>query len=111
MVALTLRVKHGDLHSMLFERAIQEGVQIRYNSKVVHVDSETVSVTLEDGERIVSEVVVGADGFSSLVRTAVNGKTVPETRERDVSLTFTIPTDVMKQDEDLKPLANNSDVR
>lgn len=96
---------------MLFELAIQEGVRIRYNSKVVHVDSETVSVALEDGERITSDVVIGADGFSSLVRTTVIGRKVPETRERDVSLSFTIPTDVMKRDEDLKPLTNNSDVR
>ncbi|KAF9465928.1 hypothetical protein BDZ94DRAFT_1252593 [Collybia nuda] len=109
LMADFLFIQHGDLHSMLHEHAIQEGVQIRYNSKVVHVDSEAVSVLLEDGERITSDVVIGADGFSSLVRTAVIGKEVPETRERDITLNFTIPTAVMKQDQDLKSLTNNTD--
>jgi salicylate hydroxylase len=96
---------------MLEEHAIQEGVQIRYNSKVVHVESESVSVLLKDGERISSDVVIGADGFRSLVRTAVIGKTIPENRERDISLNFTIPTDLMREDVDLKPLTNSTDVR
>jgi len=108
LMADFLMIQHGDLHSMLHEHAIQEGVRIRYNSKVVEVDSDAVAVTLENGERIVSDVVIGADGFNSLVRTTVIGKKVPETREREVSLTFTIPTDVMREHEDLRSLVENS---
>lgn len=96
---------------MLSEHAAQEGVQFRYNSKVIHVDSEIVSVTLESGEQIVSDVVIGADGFASLVRTSVIGKKVPEIRERDVSLNFTIPTLLMREEEDLQSLTEDPDVR
>jgi salicylate hydroxylase len=95
----------------LLEHAAQEGVKLRYNSKVVDVNSETVAVTLHSGERIFSDVIIGADGFTSLVRNVVAGQPVPETRERDVSLNFTIPTDVMKAHKDLRSLATNSDVR
>ncbi|GLB41019.1 putative FAD binding domain containing protein [Lyophyllum shimeji] len=109
LMADFLFIQHGDLHSTLCELALHEGVQFRYNSKVIHVDSETVSVTLESGEKIASDMVIGADGFNSLVRTSVIGKKVPETRERDVSLNFTISTDLMREDEDLRSLADNSD--
>jgi salicylate hydroxylase len=96
---------------MLLEHAIQEGVKFRYNSKVVGVNSETVVVTLDSGEQIFSDVIVGADGFNSLVRSVVAGEDVPATRERDVSLNFTIPTEVIKAHKDLQSLATNSDVR
>jgi len=78
---------------------------------VVNVNPDTVAVTLDNGERIVSDVIIGADGFNSLVRTTVAGEQVPGTREKDVSVNFTIPTDVMKAHEDLRSLTTNSDVR
>ncbi|KAG6833144.1 hypothetical protein H0H87_010858 [Tephrocybe sp. NHM501043] len=100
---------HGDLHALLCEEAAHEGVQFRYNSKVIKVDSETVSVTLEDGERITSDVLIGADGFKSLVRTSVVGQQILETRSKEVTLNFTIPTSLME--EDLKPYTEDSSVR
>jgi salicylate hydroxylase len=96
---------------MLLEHAIGEGVKFRYNSKVVDVNSDTVAITLDSGERIFSDVIIGADGCNSLVRTTVAGEEVPETRERDVSLNFTIPTEVMRAHDDLRSLTTNSDVR
>lgn len=96
---------------MLLEHAIQEGVKMRYHSKVVDVNSDTVAVTLDSGERVYSDVIIGADGCNSLVRTTVAGEQVPETRERDVSLNFTIPTAVMRAHEDLRSLTTHSDVR
>ncbi|RDB26714.1 3-hydroxybenzoate 6-hydroxylase 1 [Hypsizygus marmoreus] len=109
LMADFLFIQHGDLQTMLFEQAAQEGVQLRFNSNVTYVDSEAVFVTLESGEQIDSDVVIGADGFSSLVRTSVIGKKVAETRERDISLNFTIPTHLMREEEDLLPLTENSD--
>ena len=96
---------------MLLEHAIEEGVKMRYHSKVIDVNSDTVAVTLDSGERVYSDVIIGADGCNSLVRTTVAGEQVPETREKDVSLNFTIPTEVMKAHDDLRPLTTNSDVR
>jgi salicylate hydroxylase len=103
--------QHGDLHSMLLEHAVQEGVEVRYNSKVINVNSDIVAVTLDGGENIFSDVIIGADGSHSLVRTIVAGERISETRERDISLNFTIPTEVMKAHDDLRSLTTNSDVR
>lgn len=86
-------------------------MKFRYNSKVINVDSEVVAVTLDSGEQIFSDVIIGADGFNSLVRTTVAGELIPETRERDISLNFTIPVEVMKEQPDLSSLTTNSDVR
>ncbi|KAG5645681.1 hypothetical protein DXG03_005519 [Asterophora parasitica] len=94
---------------MLCEQALHEGVQFRYNSNVIRVDSESLSVTLEGGERITADIVIGADGFNSLVRSTVIGKKVLETRERDVSLNFTIPISLMREEEDLRSLTETSD--
>ncbi|KAF5381767.1 hypothetical protein D9615_005435 [Tricholomella constricta] len=109
LMADFLFIQHGDLHSMLCEKAIHEGVQFRYNSNVVYVDPDTLSVTLEGGEIVPADMVVGADGFNSLVRSTVIGKKVPETRERDVTLNFTIPIDLMREEEDLTSLTENTD--
>ncbi|KAG6831553.1 hypothetical protein H0H92_009472 [Tricholoma furcatifolium] len=100
--------KHGDLHSLLCEEAAHEGVQFRYNSKVIDVDSETVSVTLEDGQRITSDMVIGADGCNSLVRTGVIGEKVPEIRTKEVTLNFVIPSHLMQGEADLKSLTEDS---
>ncbi|EPQ32127.1 uncharacterized protein PFL1_00324 [Pseudozyma flocculosa PF-1] len=43
-------------------------------SKVVAVDCDTATVTLEDGSQIQGDVVVGADGIKSTVRDAVLGQ-------------------------------------
>jgi salicylate hydroxylase len=96
---------------MLLEHAIQEGVEVRYNSKVISVNSDVVAVTLDGGENIFSDVIIGADGVNSLVRTIVAGERVSETRGRDISLNFTIPTEVMKAHDDLRSLTTKSDVR
>ncbi|KAG6911039.1 hypothetical protein DXG01_005455 [Tephrocybe rancida] len=108
LMADFLFIQHGDLHALLCDEAANEGVQFRYNAKVVCVDSETVSVTLEDGERISSDMVIGADGFSSLVRTSVVGKQILETRSNEATLNFTIPTSLMEEEEDLRSLTEGT---
>ncbi|KAF8880531.1 hypothetical protein BD779DRAFT_1675877 [Infundibulicybe gibba] len=104
-----LFIQHGDLHSLLFDLASQEGVQFNFNSTVVNVDTQTISVTLQCGEIRYADIVVVADGAGSSVREYVLGRNMPETPNRDVSLTFTIPTDIMRQDDELRPLTETSD--
>ncbi|KAG5652553.1 hypothetical protein H0H81_004614 [Sphagnurus paluster] len=102
-------VQHGDLHSLLCEQAVQEGARFRYNAHVIDVDPETLSITLKSGERITADIVIGADGFNSLVRKSVNGQEVPGTRERDITLNFRIPIDLMRQEDDLRSLTETTD--
>lgn len=98
-----LIIQHGDLYSILLQHALEEGVTIRYGSQVVQVDSTTVTVVLENGERLASDVVVGADGSDSLVRMVVD-KDVRGKKGKDIALNFTIPVKTMKEDEELRTL-------
>ncbi|KAJ7883432.1 hypothetical protein B0H14DRAFT_3432887 [Mycena olivaceomarginata] len=94
---------------------LRAGVKIRWGAVVKAVDCDSLSVTLDDGsgsggeERLHADVVVGADGPNSVVRSAVVGPSVDVAGVRDghMSLTVTIPTNLMQADEDLRPLCED----
>ncbi|KAJ6611200.1 hypothetical protein B0H10DRAFT_1810063 [Mycena sp. CBHHK59/15] len=100
-------IQHGDLQSMLLALATREGVEFRYNAHVASVDCDSVSVTLATGERLYADLVVGADGPDSLVRTEVVGEEITGKRDTHLSLTLAIPTDLMRDDDDLRPLTED----
>nr|GAT57011.1 predicted protein [Mycena chlorophos] len=100
-------IKHGDLHTMLLDLAKREGVEFRYNAPVQSVDCDAVSVTLESGERLDADLVVGADGPASLVRDAVVGEKVTGYKDGHLSLTLAIPTQLMEDDEELRSLTKD----
>lgn len=60
------------MYRIIYEAAIRIGVPIRFNSKVASIDPEEPSVTLTSGEVIIGDIVIGADGPQSLVRSIVN---------------------------------------
>ncbi|KAK7040742.1 hypothetical protein VNI00_009648 [Paramarasmius palmivorus] len=96
--------QHGDLHSHLLEIAIQEGVEIRYNSEVTCL-TDTGAVVLANDELIEPNLIVGADGQTSLTRKYLSSKEVPEEVPSDqLTLLFSIPTERMRDDEDLRHL-------
>ncbi|KAJ7705437.1 hypothetical protein B0H17DRAFT_1037955 [Mycena rosella] len=107
LMADFILVQHGDLQTMLLALAEREGVEFRYNSPVAAVESDSVSVTLASGERMYADLVVGADGPNSLVRTEVLGEEIVGVRDGLLSLTMAIPTDLMRDDEDLLPLTED----
>ena len=71
-----LQLHRADLQEALLA-AIQDrhAADLRLGAEVVHVDDG--GVTLADGERIAADLVVGADGVRSRVRTAVCGASPP----------------------------------
>ncbi|KAJ7100673.1 hypothetical protein B0H15DRAFT_816951 [Mycena belliarum] len=100
-------IQHGDLHELLLGLATREGVEFRYDAAVTAVDSGNVSVTLACGERLHADLVVGADGPASLVRTEVVGEELGGVRDGHMSVTFAIPTALMRDDADLAPLTQD----
>ncbi|KAJ7888802.1 FAD/NAD(P)-binding domain-containing protein [Mycena leptocephala] len=71
----------SDLHDELTRLAIGDGergtpVQILLSSKVVACDPKDGTVTLDNGEIIHADVVIGADGIHSVIRTHVLGYSV-----------------------------------
>ncbi|KAJ7196799.1 FAD/NAD(P)-binding domain-containing protein [Mycena pura] len=70
----------SDLHDELKRLAVGEGegppAQLHLDSKILACDPEAGTVTLANGEVIESDLVIGADGIHSVVRTSILGKVV-----------------------------------
>ncbi|KAJ7168654.1 FAD/NAD(P)-binding domain-containing protein [Mycena filopes] len=70
----------SDLYNELKRLATGEGVgppaQLLLNSKVSTCDPEAGTIKLSDGETITADIVIGADGIHSVVRTSILGHTV-----------------------------------
>ncbi|SBT46046.1 FAD-dependent monooxygenase [Micromonospora auratinigra] len=70
-----LRVVHRNaLHRVLHERAAAEGVTVEHNRRLVGVreTGDTVTATFADGGTATADVLIGADGIHSTVRTLID---------------------------------------
>jgi 2-polyprenyl-6-methoxyphenol hydroxylase-like FAD-dependent oxidoreductase len=67
-------VGRGDLHRVLHDRAVEAGVRFEYGKRLVAADEDPNSVTgrFEDGSTASADVLVGADGVRSTVRTLID---------------------------------------
>ncbi|KIK03269.1 hypothetical protein K443DRAFT_676942 [Laccaria amethystina LaAM-08-1] len=108
LLAEFLFIQHSDLQSLLYDLAVKEGVTFRFNTKVIGADSETVSVSLEGGETLSADVVVGADGYDSLVRGVVTGKKDEGKGEKHLIMTYTIPASLLEADDELRHLRSST---
>ncbi|KAH9837783.1 uncharacterized protein C8Q71DRAFT_561138 [Rhodofomes roseus] len=102
-------VHRADLHRLLYER-VAPHVTLRLNSKVVSVDPEAPSLTLESGEVLRGDLVIGADGVHSTLQQAVVGKKIPATPTGDAAYRALIPTELLLKDPDLKSFVENPEV-
>ncbi|KAI0090692.1 FAD/NAD(P)-binding domain-containing protein [Irpex rosettiformis] len=68
-----LMMKHEDVHRLVYRLAISAGAEVNFGVSVANVSpgSPTPCVTLSSGETIDTDVVIGADGRSSIVRPVV----------------------------------------
>jgi len=67
-------VGRGDLHRVLRERAVEAGVRFEYGMRLVGADQGADSVTarFEDGSSATADILIGADGVRSTVRTLID---------------------------------------
>lgn len=65
----------GEIHRILYEHAINQGVEIRLGTRVEEYfqDEGVAGVVLAGGERIEADVILAADGVRSKARKAVLG--------------------------------------
>jgi salicylate hydroxylase len=67
--------QYDDLHRLLYRLATSTGTEVTYNVCVdrVSVDNnaETVRAFLENGEVTTADIIIGADGYRSIVRDVV----------------------------------------
>lgn len=60
-------VHRAHFHGALHKRALELGVEVRVNSKVVDYDLEAPSTELENGQVLSADLVVAADGKIILI--------------------------------------------
>jgi len=99
-------VSHADVYDMVYEAALKSGVRVRFNSKVTEVDPEEPSVTLETGEVLRADYIIGADGHQSFLREVVTDGQSRQDLEGRMRGTLIhsglIPAEAMEADPDLK---------
>ncbi|KAJ6512654.1 FAD/NAD(P)-binding domain-containing protein [Mycena sanguinolenta] len=70
----------ADVHDELKRLSLGEGegrpVELHFGSKVVACDPEAGTVTFSNGEIVNADVVIGADGIRSMIRTSIIGHAV-----------------------------------
>jgi salicylate hydroxylase len=89
---------------------MDSGATFRFGSRVVKVDSTRASITLENGEEIVADLIVGADGVDGITRSAISGESCDENGNRFLTISCTFPCDEFAGDPELKTLLNDETV-
>ncbi|THH08944.1 hypothetical protein EW145_g2362 [Phellinidium pouzarii] len=94
---------HADLIMMLYKHAVNAGARFSFSSRVININPAAASVTLSNGEEICGDIIVGADGDTSIVRPILFGETNSEVERSGIYTTyiFTISSTLMKDDQEL----------
>lgn len=97
----TLGMYRPDLTDILQQRAVDAGVRIRYGQHVVEVeqDAESATVVTADGVHASYDLLIGADGLRSAVRTAIGIDVEPAPTGMGIWRAFVErPTEVVRTD-------------
>ena len=92
----------ADYQRVLVDEARRLGAQLRLGADVVKVEcnNRRPSVILGDGEEITADIVVGADGLRSEVRTSVLGYVQEPKESGDLAYRITIPRELLENESD-----------
>lgn len=96
-----VRFHRVDLHTGLKQAALESGAEIRTASKVASVDAEAGKITLASGDELKADLIIGADGIRSAVRTAVLGHEEPALPTGLSAFRTLIPMEDLKSISDL----------
>ncbi|KAJ7229415.1 hypothetical protein B0H12DRAFT_1147762 [Mycena haematopus] len=104
-----LVIQHNDLRRKLYSLCLDAGVVFK-DGKAIDVVKSTdgVSVELEGGEFLRGDIVVGADGHNSFVRSFVmDERTEPEHIVSGVNIS--IPTEVIQNNDEFRSLCQENE--
>ncbi|TFK45161.1 hypothetical protein BDQ12DRAFT_695389 [Crucibulum laeve] len=102
-------IHRADLQEMFLDLATPY-MDLRLSSKVVSIDPFSPSVTLESGETLTADLIIGADGVHSRVRDIVVGAPDKPTPTGDAAYRGLVPTSMMLADPELKELVEEGGV-
>ncbi|CAG7979565.1 unnamed protein product [Penicillium olsonii] len=99
-------IHRADLHNAIIDRALAlPNVELRENSPVTGVSFSPASVTLANGDIVRGDVVVGADGIKSTIRShLLEDSTIKAVATGDAAYRIMLPREVMEKDSELKAL-------
>ena len=100
------QIYRPDYHQLLLEAAQSRGVKVRKGCTVSSFNPEDASVTLQSGEIVRGDLLVGADGVKSLARRAI-GKNVEPHETGDTCFRVVIPGEKLLANPRLAPLSKD----
>ena len=98
-------VHRADYHNLLVAKCRQLGVAVRLGARAETVDFAAPSVTLADGSVLAADLVVGADGLKSRLRSLLLGRPSPPFLTGDLAYRILIDVARMRADPALAELA------
>ena len=74
-----ISVKRADLYRAVHDEALRRGIDIRYSSELIDAQTTTegVTATFADGSTATADVLIGADGVRSRVRSVIDPASAP----------------------------------
>lgn len=103
------QIHRADFHRLLLDLA--ESVStLRLNSTVVQIDPSRPTITLQTGEVLHADLIIGADGVKSMCREIVLGEPVKATPTGDAAYRAVIPTSKMMEYPELRELVENPEM-
>jgi salicylate hydroxylase len=99
-------IHRADLHNAIIDRALAlPNVELRENSPVTDVRFSPASVTLANGDIVRGDVVIGADGIKSVIRShLLEDSTIKAVATGDAAYRIMLPREIMEKDPKLKEL-------
>lgn len=77
---------------------------------MVDISSSRSTITLENGEEVMSDFIVGADGVGGIARSVVSGRSPDTSGNRFLTIACTLPCDDFSKDPDLATVLNETSV-
>ncbi|CZR68717.1 uncharacterized protein PAC_18616 [Phialocephala subalpina] len=97
-------IHRADYQQVLWETAKEKGVTLHLGCRVVSVEDETTTVVLRSGERIEADLIIGADGVKSTVRTIAISDSPDAIRDCKLDVTrVNLPSAIVRSDPDTSP--------
>ncbi|KAF1983592.1 FAD/NAD(P)-binding domain-containing protein [Aulographum hederae CBS 113979] len=102
-------IHRAHFHEAMHKRALEVGVEIEVDSKIVDYDFDRPSLTLENGSVHAADLIVAADGVKSLARGIILGDKDQLPRMTGfAAYRATVPVEKMQADPDLAWILENN---
>ncbi|KAF2096043.1 FAD/NAD(P)-binding domain-containing protein [Rhizodiscina lignyota] len=85
-------IHRADLHRGLLEAAIDLGVKVYLDNRVVDIDPYKPSLVTKTGAKFTADLIVASDGLWSIARAVVLGKPSPPVPTGQMCFRITVPT-------------------